>query len=256
MIKLLARSVPVSQAAKILEDDMFSDIIKIGGITRNKEKFIKRRQRLLGPNGDTLKAIELLSSCYVLVQGSTVSVMGNWKAVQQVREIVEDCMKNVHPIYHIKVMMIKRELAKDEELKGENWERFLPTFKKKNVKRKEKKERKKKKYTPFPPPQTPSKIDLQLESGEYFLSESQKKKKVDAEKEKQRKEKKAQKDAQKEAQTPAVPTRKAPKPTTDTRSAQEIAKSFTKQPASAPLKRKRPEATDEERFVAKKRKMH
>merc|ERR1719352_2243661 len=70
--------------------------------------------------------------------------------------------------------MIKRELAKDERLKNESWDRFLPKFKKKNVQRKKPKVvRQKKEYTPFPPPQMPSKIDLQIESGEYFLSKRQ-----------------------------------------------------------------------------------
>lgn len=109
--------------------------------------------------------------------------------------------------------MIKRELAKDPKLAEADWSRFLPQFgKRKAAKQKRgdltgpnnipanapwtvnapqsadsqpstsqpiapppKKE--KKVYTPFPPPQQPRKIDLQLESGEYFLKPHEKKRK-------------------------------------------------------------------------------
>ncbi|XP_033265433.2 KRR1 small subunit processome component homolog isoform X4 [Orcinus orca] len=148
LIKLLARSVSFEQAVRILQDDVACDIIKIGSLVRNKERFVKRRQRLIGPKGSTLK----------------------------VRKVVLDTMKNIHPIYNIKTLMIKRELAKDSELRSQSWERFLPQFKHKNVnKRKEpKKKTVKKEYTPFPPPQRESQIDKELATGEYFLKASQK----------------------------------------------------------------------------------
>ncbi|KAJ3860293.1 hypothetical protein EV359DRAFT_75241 [Lentinula novae-zelandiae] len=201
LIKLLSRGVAVTQAVKILNDDISCDIIKIGNLVRNKERFVKRRQRIIGPDGSTLKAIELLTQCYVLVQGSTVSVMGPHKSLKEVRRIVLDCMKNIHPIYRIKELMIRRELAKDPKLATESWDRFLPQFRKNHLKTSDKTAKKnerleaknaartaaglpiessadvaakKKVYTPFPPAQLPRKVDLQLESGEYFLKKHEK----------------------------------------------------------------------------------
>ncbi|KAL1701087.1 hypothetical protein EV121DRAFT_212860 [Schizophyllum commune] len=227
MIKLLARGVAVAQAVKILDDNMACDIIKIGSLVRNKERFVKRRQRIIGPDGSTLKAIELLTQCYVLVQGSTVSVMGPYKSLKEVRRIVLDCMKNIHPIYRIKELMIRRELAKDPKLANESWDRFLPAFRKRHLKTSEKTAKKneraaakgearaaagldpekvekekssKKVYTPFPPPQQPRKVDLQLESGEYFL----KPKEREAKEAQKRKEKQAEVSAQRQAEREAA----------------------------------------------------
>lgn len=123
----------------------------------------------MGPKGTTLKALELLTGCYILIQGKTVSAIGSPRGIKTVRKLVVNCMSNIHPIYEIKRLMIMRELARNPELADKDWSRFLPKFKKKNVKRKKKPKKKDKgPRNPFPPPQTPRKVDLQMLSGEYW----------------------------------------------------------------------------------------
>ena len=154
--------------------------------------------------------------------------------------------------------MIRRELAKDPALKEENWERFLPQFKKRAAKKKAKKETKKKEYTPFPPEQQPRKIDLQLESGEYFLSETAKKQ--------QKKEKEQEKQSIKaqERQVERAKSFKAPKetdaPSRPSASQQEDVSAIASRIKGAPKakKSKVTQAVDDSEFVdsavAKKRK--
>ncbi len=52
-----------------------------------------------------LKALELLTQTYIMVHGNTVSVMGPFKGLKEVRRVVEDTMQNIHPIYLIKELM-------------------------------------------------------------------------------------------------------------------------------------------------------
>ena len=59
--------------------------------------------------------------------------------------------------------MIKRELEKDEKLKTESWDRFLPKFKKKNIKQ-AKKPTTKKERSVFPPAPMPRKVSFVIYS--------------------------------------------------------------------------------------------
>jgi ribosomal RNA assembly protein len=88
--------------------------------------------------------------------------------------------------------MIKRELAKDPKLADQSWDRFLPKLPKKSLSKRRKPRviHDKKNKPLFPPPQLPRKIDLQMESGEYFLKGSEKKVKEKVGKEIARQEKK------------------------------------------------------------------
>lgn len=97
---------------------------------------------------------------------------------------------------------IKRELAKDPALAHEDWSRYLPNFKKRTLSKRRVphvvNDKAKKTYTPFPPAPEKSKVDLQIESGEYFLDKHAKKRVAEQERAEKAKEKKEEKKRERE----------------------------------------------------------
>ena len=110
---------------------------------------------------------------------------------------------------------------KNPKLRNESWDRFLPKYKSKNVKKSKGSYKDKGEYTPFPPQQQPSKVDLQLginirfvsrfyhfvvsESGEYFMKDKEKKRKTRQEKNEK------QEDANNERKRKRIDVLQAPK---------------------------------------------
>ena len=72
------------QAQRVLEDGVYCDIIKIGSLVSNRERFVKRRQRLIGPNGATLKVSvkDLVGQCMVGKVADMKSLRGDVCQVQ------------------------------------------------------------------------------------------------------------------------------------------------------------------------------
>ncbi|KAA0197439.1 hypothetical protein HAZT_HAZT009714 [Hyalella azteca] len=144
---------------------------------RDKEIFVKRRNRLLGRDNNTLLALEKLTDCTITVQGGTVAIIGPYKGVLKVMSVVKDCMSNVHPLHLLNSLHLQKAFSEDPSLKDEDWSNLLPVYKAKTAQKKKKPKKQKKPYNPLPPPQIESKMDKEMEEGSYFLTMIEKKKK-------------------------------------------------------------------------------
>lgn len=115
--------------------------------------------------------------------------MGPYKSLKEVRRTVLDCMENIHPIYRIKLYVLFIEGRNNSHQAGtydqmrtgkgsQICQRISTNFRKRYLTTSDKTARKneaiarkgevrkvagKNVYTPFPWPQPPRKVDLQLE---------------------------------------------------------------------------------------------
>merc|ERR1712113_1189079 len=142
------------------------DIIKINDLVRQKKK-AKLILQLKGPNGSTLKALELLTNTHIFIMGNTVSVIGAVKNIGAACRVIIECFKNIHPIYHLKSLIFRRKLMSQITFLHDNLEQFLPKFNKNTKCLHLPNLRVKISILRFKSKQ--SKLDIQLESGEYFI---------------------------------------------------------------------------------------
>lgn len=131
LIQLLSKGVPLEQAVLVLEDDIFGEVIPVKMLCSNEKTFERRKNRLDNPK--ILKAVELLTKCKLFISGKVVSIIGNYRGLNEAKAIVIACFENTHPAYEIKKSIIKHKLEKEGK-EGE-WDRYLPTIKKTHSKK-------------------------------------------------------------------------------------------------------------------------
>jgi len=134
-IAAVARFVPVPEARILIEDESkVMALVKLKSYNLPRERKLRRVQRLIGPNSATLKAIQVLTSTKLFFGKNTIVIIGSHRGLREAENVIHDTMSNIHPVYSVKELMVKRELSKREDLKEVSWKPYLPTYKKRVAK--------------------------------------------------------------------------------------------------------------------------
>lgn len=163
-VRLVCKCVEVEVAMKVLGENYCGELIDIRKMVKSEKVFEKRRDRLIGKDSVTLNALKLLTDCYILVAGKVVAVVGTYDGLSVAKQVITGCMNNIHPVYEIKKMIIKKKLSEDPSKKDEDWSKYMPEMKKTHQKKskmkvKAKEAKEKKKLT-------------KVETGECFVEEN------------------------------------------------------------------------------------
>jgi ribosomal RNA assembly protein len=163
MIQLLGKGVLLEHAVKVLQDDIFSEIIPIHLINSSEKTFERRKARISNPK--TIKALELLTKSNILIAGKTACIVGDYKGINDAKNVIVSCFENIHPVFEIKKLMIKRKLEKDN-VDGE-WDRFMPKIEKTHS---NKKTKSRQSGGGMPENIRDRKEDIQMKTGEYYTN--------------------------------------------------------------------------------------
>ncbi|KAH0572473.1 Ribosomal RNA assembly protein KRR1 [Spironucleus salmonicida] len=171
-IQLVSRGFAADEATLVFQPSVECEIIKLRPPT---SKALKRRTRFAGPQGQTMKALGLLTNTRLALSGKTLAVIGSPQGIELMMGITRDCFeKNIHPVKWVKGLMIRRELQKVPDLENEDWSKFYPKEARRNHKKKKVNIHKKKNGIVDVGKFSERKVDKQMEMGDFSAFKSKK----------------------------------------------------------------------------------
>lgn len=89
LVRAIGRGFSPSRATKLLEEDIYLDIIDLRDyVGRSKNALDRVRGRVIGRNGRSRELIEELTDTYVSVYGHTVSLIGRLEDIEVAKEAI------------------------------------------------------------------------------------------------------------------------------------------------------------------------
>ncbi len=89
IVKAIGRGFSSIQAIKLADDDFYLEVVRLKPFVGNAPNKLRRvRARVIGTKGRTKNTIEELTATFLVVAGSTVSLIGNLDQLKDAREAV------------------------------------------------------------------------------------------------------------------------------------------------------------------------
>jgi len=113
VIKAIGRGFSPEKAYKLMEEEMYLHIIDIHDYVGKSPKHLRRiKARIIGKNGKTRRIIEGMTGAFLSIYGGTVSILGDFNAVEVSKTAVDMILNGSEHSTVYKYLERKRREAK------------------------------------------------------------------------------------------------------------------------------------------------
>ncbi|MEM2109277.1 MAG: KH domain-containing protein [Candidatus Odinarchaeota archaeon] len=121
IVTAIGRGFNPKNALKLVEDDVFLEIIDLKNIFPSEKSQVRIKGRIIGENGKTRRTIEELSETKISVYGDTVGILGGQEQLKIARKAVEMLIKGSSHSSVYKYLSRKKQELKQQRY--DLWER-------------------------------------------------------------------------------------------------------------------------------------